>query len=599
MDFTRLFDLLPYQAQRYPQQVALAEKINGQWKKYSTEECLKKIDQLSIGFLQLGLKAGDSVGIMSAVGSPPWNFVDLALQQIGVIVVPIHAAIQPAQLTYILKDANIQYCFVADEGLYHQVHGVKANAPELKKIYTFVKLPKIPHWEELLIKLDPDQKKVLQHKREQIKEEDLATIIYTSGTTGQPKGVMLSHRNIVSNIKSTITLLPIDAQKRTISFLPMSHIFERMAVYAYFVAGVSLYYARSTDHILEDIQDVRPHYFTAVPRLLERMYDSILEQADGKSRIKRSIIRWSLQIGKRFKSWRRMNIGYQLKLALADLLVYRHWRKVLGGKVQGVIVGAAALQPELGLLFSAAKIEIREGYGLTETSPAIAFNRFEPGGVHFGTVGIPVPGVELKIDDPNEYGEGEIVVRGPNVMMGYYQKPKLTKEVIDEEGWFRTGDVGKIVYKRFLQITDRKKDIFKTSSGKYVAPQKIESLIKSSRYFSQCMSIGFNRPYVTALIIPNFVHLERWCQENKVHWTAPQYMVHNPKVIDFFESIIQKINSQLDKEAKVRRICLLHEEWSVTTGEYAQTLKLKRDVILDKFSKQITEMYHQKGDLIA
>ncbi len=599
MDFKRILDLLPYQAARYPQKIALASKHNGQWQSYSTEDCLKIIDQLSTGFLQLNLQAGDAVGIMTTVGSPAWNLVDLALQQIGVIVVPLHAAVREAELRFILKEATIKYCFAANQELHDLLSSVRKNTPELQQIYTFEKCPEVPHWKQLIIDPDPTQLKIIQERKAAIKEEDLATIIYTSGTTGQPKGVMLSHKNIVSNIKSTMSLLPINYEKKTISFLPMSHIFERMAVYVYCAAGVSIYYARGVDTILEDIQEVRPHYFTSVPRLLERMYDSILEQASSQGFLKRRILTWAIGLGERFNRRQKMKITYQMQLLLARILVFRHWRNALGGKVEGVIVGAAALQPKLGQLFSAAGIDIREGYGLTETSPAISFNRFEPGGVHFGTVGIPVPGVELKIDQPNKNQEGEICVRGPNVMMGYYRQPELTAQVIDEEGWFHTGDIGKIVFKRFLQITDRKKDIFKTSSGKYVAPQKVENLLKSSRYFSQCMVIGFNRPYVTALIIPNFVHLERWCINNKVHWTSPQYMVHNTKVENFLESVVAQINDQLKKEARVRRIHLLHEEWSVPTGEYAQTLKLRRDFILEKFNKGIEEMYNSKDELIS
>ena len=599
MDFTRIIDLLSYQAARYPQQVALAGKQGGKWQTYSTQKCLEEIDQLSSGLLDLDLATGDTVGILSAIGSPAWNLIDLALQQIGVIVVPLHASTNAKQLSFILRQAEIKYCFVANQELYDLLASVRPDATDLQGIFSFAPIEGSPHWESLKSEASPQKIQTIAQRKSAISEDDLATIIYTSGTTGQPKGVMLSHKNIVCNIKSTISLLPIDFEKKTISFLPMSHIFERMAVYAYMAAGVSIHYARGVDTILEDIKEVRPHYFTSVPRLLERMYDSILEEAASQHFLKRKILLWSIRLSERFKSRGRMVITYRLKLLLADLLVFRHWRNALGGKVKGVIVGAAALQPKLGQLFSAAGIDIREGYGLTETSPAISFNRFEPGGVHFGTVGIPVPGVEVKIDQPNEKKEGEILVRGPNVMMGYFRQPELTREVIDEEGWFHTGDIGKIVYKRFLQITDRKKDIFKTSSGKYIAPQKVENLLKSSRYFSQCMIIGFKRPFVTALIIPNFVHLQRWCIDNEVHWTSPQYMVHNPKVENFLKSVVTKINSQLEKEGRVRRICLLHEEWSVPTGEYAQTLKLRRDFILEKFDKAIEEMYTQKGELIS
>ncbi len=598
MNFQRLFDIFPFQAERYPQKIALAHKQGLQWQSYSTAECLEIIESLSAGFLQLGLQAGDVVGIMAAIGSPPWNFIDLSLQQIGVIVVPVHASIKAKELQYILQESLMLYCFVDDEPMLQLLESVRSQTLHLKQIFSLNSISDVPHWKSLLTKPTAAQTQTIEQRKAAVSEDDLATIIYTSGTTGQPKGVMLSHKNIVSNIKSILSLLPINYEDRTISFLPMSHIFERMAIYTYFAVGVSVYYAERVDSILENIQEVQPQYFTAVPRLLERMYDSILEEVSRQNRLQKRILLWSIRLGEQYQVQRKLPFWYGLQLRLADLLVYRKWRKILGGKVKGVVVGAAALQPQLGQLFSAAGIHIREGYGLTETSPAIAFNRFEPGGVHYGTVGIPLPGVEVHIQAEAEEEEGEIWVRGPNLMMGYFGQEALTRQVIDEDGWFHTGDVGKIVYKRFLQITDRKKDIFKTTSGKYVAPQQVENLLKSNRYINQTMIVGFNRPYVVALILPNFVHLKRWCEQNKVHWTSPQYMVLNPKVEQFMKKLVSQLNEQLTKEAKVRRIHLLYEEWSVSTGEYAQTLKLRRNFILQKFQKEIDSLYASKQELI-
>ena len=597
MNFHRLFDLLPFQAYCYPQKIALAHKTDGQWQHYSTHDCLEIIERLSAGLLELGLGVGEKVGIMSAISSPAWNFVDLSLQQIGVVVVPLHTAITDQSLLHILTETELHYCFVADRPLYERIQRLRGQAPQLRGIYTLQREGDLPHWSHLQGSPSPERCQQIDQRKAAIRPDDLATIIYTSGTTGKPKGVMLSHHNVVSNIKAIIALLPISYFDRTISFLPPSHVFERVAIYTYFTVGASVYYAEGVDRILANVAEVRPHYFTAVPRLLERMYDSIEEAATEQAVWRRRLLRWAMRLGERSRDRPSQGWGFHWQRWIADALVYRRWRQVLGAQAKGVIVGAAALQPQLGKLFSAAGIHIREGYGLTETSPAIAFNRFEPGGVHFGTVGIPLPGVEVRIDaEPGE--EGEILVRGPNVMLGYFGQPELTRKVIDAEGWLHTGDVGKMVHKRFLQITDRKKDLFKTSSGKYIAPQQVENLLKTSRFISQCMIVGYKRPYVVALLIPNVVQLRRWCEQHGVHWTSPPYMVINPKVETFYQERIRELNTQLDKAARIRRIHLLHEEWSVSSGEYAQTLKLRRAFILEKFRSAIEALYAKKDALL-
>jgi long-chain acyl-CoA synthetase len=591
MDFRRLFDIFPYQQARYPQKVALASKESLKWQSYSTDECIAQIESVSAGFLDLGLKRGDKVAIMTHQGTPRWNFLDMGMLQIGVIVVPIHATISQKNLEFILNNSEAKYCVVSNRELYEKVAAVKEDVKTLKGVYTLEKLPDVPGWDSLVKVPTEKHMEAFQGLKAAIHEDDLATIIYTSGTTGVPKGVMLSHKNIVSNIKSTIALTPVNCDKRTFSFLPLSHIFERMVTYTYMAAGASLYYGNVKENILETIQEVRPHYFTSVPRLLEKLHDGILEEAANQSGYKRRIIHWVIRLGKKYKGRKGMSLGYWFKSIFADFLVYRRWRKALGGKIEGIGVGAAALLPELGRLFSAAGIEIREGYGLTETSPVISFNRFEPGGVRFGTVGIPIPGVEVKIDEPNKNEEGEILVKGPNVMLGYFKNEDSTKEVIDGEGWFRTGDIGKIVHKRFLQITDRKKDIFKTSSGKFIAPQFLENLLKTSPYIEQSMIVGFKRPFPTALIVPNFIMLKVWCQENNVHWTAPQYMVINPKVIQLFKEEIERLNETLENYQRLRNFNLLHEIWSEESGELTSTLKLKRAVIAERFAKEIDQMY--------
>jgi len=593
MDFRRLFDILPYQQARYPQKIALADRQGINWNYYSTQDCLTQINKVSAGLLHLGLKKGDKVGIMTTLGSPRWNFLDLGMQQIGVITVPIHASISNTDLVYILRETVMKFCVVANRELYNKLMSIKDEVPFLQKIYTLEKLPDVPGWEDLIKEPTARHYESFQTYKAAIHEDDLATIIYTSGTTGEPKGVMLSHKNIVSNIKAIIALTPINASKRSISFLPMSHIFERMATFTYMAAGTSIYYVSNRDKLDEVIKEIKPHFFAAVPRFLEKAYEQIIERSQAKGKLIARLVNWAIKLGKRYKGSKKMNLLYWIKLLFADVLVYRIWRKGLGGKVEGIMVGAAALNPELGRLFSAAGLEVREGYGLTETSPVVSFNRFEPGGVRFGTVGIPVPGVEIKIDNDtiDEEGVGEILVKGPNVMLGYFKKEEETKKVLEEGGWLRTGDVGTIINKHFLKITDRKKDIFKTSRGKYIAPQRLENQLRLSPYIEQVMILGHNRPYISALIVPCFPILQQWCEENGVHWTGPQFMVLNPKVKQLFEKEIEAINQLLLNHERVKKFHLLHQDWSEQEGELTPTLKIKRDIVKDHYKKEIENIY--------
>lgn len=593
MDFFRLFDILAYQQAKYPQKVALGHRNDHGWRVYSTQECILEIQRIAAGFLQLGLKKGDRLAIMSQAGSATWNFIDLAAQQIGVITVPIHAGISTQRVGFILKDAEVKYAFADHYSLYQQLQETQGLHPGLKQIYLFSPERDLPHLDQ--IKIEPEEKHLatFQTYKGVIHEDDTATIIYTSGTSGMPKGVVLSHKNIVSNIKSIISLLPINCDHITVSMLPLSHIFERMVTYTYLAVGASLYYAQSTATAMDDIREIRPHYMTTVPRLLERMHDRIMEQAMQSKGLKRALILWSLKIGERYGRHRRSDLFYWFKLRLANILVFRRWRWALGGRIQGVVVGAASLQEKLGRLFSAAGIDIREGYGLTETSPVVAFNRFDPGMYEFGTVGLPIPGVEIRIHQPDESGSGEIQVKGPNVMVGYHKRPEETALVKTEDGWFSTGDVGRFVNRRFLQITGRKKDIFKTSSGKYVAPQRVEDLLRQSPFIEQAMILGFQRPFVGALIIPNFDLLEQWCDENDVHWTAPPYMVINQKVEQLYAQLMQTFNEQLDRHEQVRTFILLPEAWSIGREELTPTLKLVRHQIKANNEKAIEEMYQK------
>lgn len=591
MNFRRLFDILPYQQAKYPQPAALSEHGADGWVHYSTGECLNIIDQLSCGLLRLGLARGDKAALLARGGSPLWYFFDFALQQIGVVVVPLHATLQDRDIAYILKDAGAHICVVSSRDLCQKVVAAQASVPALRHVFSFEKTEEVPYWETLLAHPTAEEAARLKALKDSVEESDLATLLYTSGSTGRPKGVMLTHANIVSNIKSLLSLVPVSHKKQALSFLPVSHIFERMVGYLYMAAGTSVWYASGIDHFIEEVQQVRPHFITVVPRVLEKMYERVLEFRDNSGFWGRKILNWALACGQNFDPLEKLSPVFWLRHQLLDMLVFRWWRRMLGGRIEGIVVGAAALQPRLARLLCAAGIPTREGYGLTETSPVVAFNRFEPGLYRFGTVGIPLPGVEVRIDQPGENGEGEILVRGPNVMAGYHHLPEETAAAFAPGGWLRTGDMGLFVHRRFLKITGRKRDFFKTTSGKFVAPLKVENQLQSSHFIKQSMAVGLNQPYVAALIVPNFEALETWCRENNVHWTAPQFMALNPKVLKFMESKIEELNGALEPHERVKKFTLLHEDWTPENGTLTLTMKLMRDVLKKKFEKEIKAMF--------
>lgn len=594
MDFQRLFEILDYQLQRFPQEVAFAGKENGGWVKWSTAEALCERDALSAGLLTLGLPCGDRIGVLAHCGSPQWAIADAAMLQLGLIPTPVHSTARPEEIAFIAQDAGIRAFFVSNADM---LALLRRSGAAIEQVFSFENLPGTLGWEALRQTPDEAARQEIQRRRASIRENDLATLLYTSGTTGQPKGVMLSHANLVSNIKSVLAIAPVGPGLTAVSFLPLSHVFERMVTYMYQAAGMSIWYVDALENLPQALREARPHFFTAVPRVLERSYERLLERRRQANLWRRKALDWAIALGERYPYAGRygMPLTYRLQRWVADLLVFRHWRRAMGGRLRGIAVGAAALQPRLGRLFSATGVDVREGYGLTETSPVVAFNRFEPGGVHFGTVGIPVPGVEVRISQPNADGIGEIEVRGPNVMLGYWNQPDETAARFTADGWLKTGDLGRFEQKRFLRITGRSSELFKTTTGKFVAPTFVEQQLLASPLIAQCMALGLNRPHVGALIVPNFDQLEIWCRENNIHWTAPPYMILNPKVLKRFEEEIQRINeTALGPVEQVLAFRLLADPWTTENGLLTPTLKLRRREIEARFAKEIEQLFAPK-----
>lgn len=586
-DFTRLFEILSYQKVKYPNAKALNAFEAEALKSYSIETIIEQVDSLSCWFIRNDYSRGQKVMLVPNMGSPQWMILDFACQQCGLITVPVHPTSSPQDFELIIKETEARLCITADNALHAKVTSVIQTTNASTRVYH---LEPGPGYFEAIQSVKPGDAELtkLVEIKNSIDANDLLTILYTSGSSGVPKGVLLTHHNIVHNIKAILTLLPLEPNHRVISFLPFSHILERMACYGYLAFGVSLYFSQSKETFARDFKIVKPYFCTSVPRVLEKMYDFMQERVLDKNPVKRKVILWALNIGKQYGS---KGFIYSIRLFVARILVLGQWRNKLGGKIRYMVVGAASLQPEIGRLFSAAGINIVEGYGMTETAPLISINRYEPGMNRFGTVGIPIPGIAVKIDEPNEEQEGEILVKGPNVMQGYYQRPELTKEVFTEDGWFRTGDIGKFIHQRFLKITDRKKDIFKTSAGKYIPPQPLQTHFTKSSFIQRCLIIGFQRPYVTALLVPNFEILQAWCKQEHIHWTAPQFMVYNIKVRARLQQEVDTLNEELPNIERIKNFVLCHQDWTVESGELTTTLKPIRLRIMDHYKAEIEKMY--------
>ncbi len=588
MEFKRLFDVFEYQLEHHPLQLSLAEKVEGEWKGYSTKEVVEKCRAVSNGLYHYGIRPGDKIAII-ATNRPAWNMVDIGLMGIGAINVPMYPNISIEDYRYIFKEAEVKIAFVGDKPLYEKILSIRPELPSLEKIYTFNEVQGVPHWSEMLLEGEPYQKEI-EAIKSGINPNDLATIIYTSGTTGTPKGVMLSHRNIESNVKAGQPVLPVLPDMRILSSLPLCHVFERMVCYLFFYVGVSVYYAERIENLADSLKEVRPHFFTTVQRLLEKMYEKIVNKGGELKGIKKAMFDWSMKLTDNYKVDTFQNPFYELQLAIARKLVFSKWKEALGGEIIGVVSGAAALQPRLARIFNTAEIKVREGYGLTEASPAIAVNDFKRGKCMIGTVGPPLPGMEVKIA-----ADGEICVKGPNVMLGYYKQPELTATVIDEDGWLHTGDIGELVGGEFLKITDRKKELFKTSGGKYIAPQVIENYFKESFLIDHIMVIGENKKTVSALIVPAIPSLTAWCEQQGLAFQTKEEMLKSQQVMKKFAELRDEFNKKFSEVERVKKFILVPDEWTVDTGEITPTLKLKRKVIQEKYKQVIAEIYKDEN----
>jgi long-chain acyl-CoA synthetase len=595
----RLFDFLDYQLHNAPQPDMFAAKAGGKWNPLSTQEVYDTVNRLASGLLTLGISANDmtaegrdKVAVISK-NRPEWLLTDLAVQKIGAVLVPVYPTISVNELQFILNDAQAKVIFVNDEELFLKVKSIKEQVPSLKHVFTYEYVPNASYWKDALGNATEEIVNNINRQSKKIGQGDLATIIYTSGTTGTPKGVMLSHHNIVSNVVDSDCIFEEIGVKglRSLSFLPLNHIFERMISYVYIYKSVSIYYAENMDTIGDNLKEVKPSIFTTVPRLLEKVYERIMIKAAKLSGIKKKLFNWALSLGLKYDISKRQGLWYYFQLGIANKIIFNKWREALGGNVKAIITGSAACQVKLLRVFSAAKIPVLEGYGLTETSPVISVNRMEPAGRMFGTVGTLIDNVEVKIEE-----DGEIVCKGPNVMLGYYKRPDLTAETITN-GWFHTGDIGVLIENeknpaaKFLKITDRKKEIFKTSGGKYVAPQPIENKMKESKWIEQMMVTGADQKFTGALIVPAFGALKEWCAENKIEYTGNATIIKNEKILALIKDTVEKYNQHFNQVEQIKKFELLPEEWSVDGGELTPTLKLKRKVILEKYRDAIARIY--------
>jgi long-chain acyl-CoA synthetase len=586
MDVRRSFDILANQIEKYAKPDALAGKVNGQYVPLSSQHVQDQANLVSLGLLRLGLQRNDKVAIIS-MNCPEWLLADFGIAQIGATSVPMYPSITVEDYKYIFTDADVKAVFVADAKLYAKVREATAGLslpPE--NIFSFDKVSGARHFDELLALGKQGNAADLEPLKAAVQPDDLLTLIYTSGTTGNPKGVMLSHDNLLSNCRNSARYVPVGAADKALSFLPLCHIFERMVTYLYMIHGVSIYYAESMESIADNLREVHPSIFTTVPRLLEKVYDKIVAKGHEQTGIKHKLFFWALNLGLKFDTQKDLGFVYNTELALANKIIFNKWREALGGNLRCIVSGGGALQPRLARVFWAAGIRVMEGYGLTETSPVIAVNGYEAENNMIGAVGPLIDNMEVKIAP-----DGEILTRSSCVMKGYYNKPELTAEAIDKDGWFHTGDIGEFVNDRFLKITDRKKEMFKTSGGKYIAPQVLENKMKEDPLIEQMMVVGADQKFPGALIIPAFDELKAWAAKNGVAAKANAELVKDEKVQRLYHDLLHKYNQSFAQWEQVKKFVLLPEQWTVETGEMTPTMKVKRKVISENNKAVIEGLY--------
>ena len=586
MEVTRIFDILSkYEHEFKPKEDVLSGKENGEWVKYDLKTYLEKADHISLGLLELGIKKGDKIATISN-NRPEWNFIDMGILQTGAIHVPIYPTISEDDYRYILKHADVKLVFVAGKELLRKIEHILPEIDSIKQMYTIKKIDEHHHLSDL-IELGKQSKKIKEFEkiRSSIEKDDVATLIYTSGTTGFPKGVMLSHDNILSDVKAAFWIFPVDETSRGLSYLPLCHVYERTVNYILQYKGVSIYYAENMATIVDNIQEVKPHIMTTVPRLLEKVYDKILAKGRRLKGLKKQIFFWAVNLGLKYEYDRPDRILYNAQLKIANKLVFNKWREAFGGEMRSIVSGGAALQPRLARIYNAAGIPVVEGYGMTESSPVIAVNTYIPKQRKIGTVGPPLKNIEVKISK-----KGEILVKGPIVMKGYYKEPKMTSETVIDN-WLHTGDMG-VIEDGMLKITGRVKEIFKTSMGKYISPVLIENKIKESPFIDQIMVVGENQKWAAALIVPDFEHLRMWCKIKGIPYTSDKEMINHKDYKNRIKKEVDCFNKQFGDTERIKKFELIDHEWTIDTGEITANLKLKRATLLKKYANLIDKIYN-------
>ena len=583
---TRLFDFPYYQKEKYDLDNALVTKKNGTWEATSTQEYLNKANAISRGLLRMGVKKDDKIAIISMTNRTEWNIMDIGVLQTGAQTVPIYPTISKEDYEYVLNHSEAKYCFVSCDEVLQKVLAISSKVKKLKDVFSFDKLENCNHWSEVLEQgKDESNQEEVEACKAAVQPDDLATFIYTSGTTGRPKGVMLSHDNIVSNVIASEKRVPLEPNDVALSFLPVCHIFERMILYLYQYCGIQIYFAEGLDKISDNAKEVNPNVMTVVPRLLEKVYDAIVSKGETLEGIKKKLFFWAVDLGLKFEPYGKNGWWYEKKLGIARKLIFSKWREALGGEIDMLVSGSAALQPRLARVFGAAGMPVMEGYGLTETSPVISVNEQANKGWKIGSVGRVIEGVEVKIAD-----DGEILCKGPNVMKGYYKDPEKTAEVI-KDGYFHTGDIGEIGPDGILKITDRKKEMFKTSGGKYVAPQLLENRFKQSRFIEQIMVVGEGEKMPGALIQPNFEMLQSWCEQNNITIGQNSDVVVNEQVIAMMQKEVDEANADFAKWEKVKQFRMTPDVWSIDDGHLTPTMKLRRKIVKEMYLDLYNDIY--------